>query len=382
MKSTGHQYAFIPIVLVSVIFMIFYIYNNSSNKEESKYQNGYFKPGTFQTTKLSNGHNKNDFITMQRYDIIVEKNTAGLNPLYVTIAIVVIFAWLLSISRVYRNNQKLNLAYANLKSLTNDLDVTLNKLKKTSADLVEAQKKAFISDMVMGLSHDLMNAFDPLLKSSSYIRDLSNSIGMLSKKNKLSKNQFDQYNNETYEIGKSIYSDLEQILEWIIGFRTISTHQIQGEQEYIKLKEYISLCVRMLEFKLKNKRIQYTINCQEDITIKTIPSFISQIFINIINNAIEHGFDGYDIPDKRIEIDIEHDDENLTIKCLNNGRPINQNDITRIFDDFFTTKSGIKGMGLSYVKRIIEQGLNGRIICESNEKEGVIFTITFPYRVE
>lgn len=62
------------------------------------------------------------------------------------------------------------------------------------------------------------------------------------------------------------------------------------------------------------------------------------------------------------------------------GHGISNNIVGKIFEPFFTTKLKNKslGLGLSLIKKIIEDGFSGKIKVSSKSGEGTIFTVTFP----
>ena len=62
-----------------------------------------------------------------------------------------------------------------------------------------------------------------------------------------------------------------------------------------------------------------------------------------------------------------------------NGKGVHNDDITKVFEPFFTTnrENGGSGLGLNIIYTLITSKLNGSISCTSTENEGVEFIITF-----
>ncbi len=71
--------------------------------------------------------------------------------------------------------------------------------------------------------------------------------------------------------------------------------------------------------------------------------------------------------------------DSITVDITDTGCGIPEKHINRVFDNFFTTKANGVGMGLPFVKHIIEEHY-GNIKVESREECGTIFSITFPLR--
>ena len=252
------------------------------------------------------------------------------------------------------------------------------KLQKTTAELIESEKKSFIADMVVGLAHDLKTPVGNAMLSSDTIRYESMEIEKLINENNLTQTKLFSFNRKAIESGTLIYAEMQRISEWIKGFQTISMDQVKNEAKTINLKEYLETCIKILDFKFRMGNIICTVSGNENITVSTLPGFISQTIINLINNAIEHGFENFNVTEKKININFKHENGNVFIECYNNGKAIPSDILPKIFNEYFSTKSGIKGMGLSSVKRIVEQGMMGAITCHSSENEGVSFIIQFP----
>ncbi|MFA6924715.1 MAG: ATP-binding protein [Bacteroidales bacterium] len=247
------------------------------------------------------------------------------------------------------------------------------ELEENKDELIESKKRAFISDMVMGLAHDLKTPVGNALLLSDTFRNETKFLDRTSS----DKEEYVYYNN-VLKSSNIIFQEMTKIKDWISGFETITNDQILNERKEINLKEYINQSIQILSFKLKMKNINYLIECNSNIKIETSPGFISQIIQNLTNNAIEHGFEGYKIKDKLIQIRIEQNNDDIVIIYQNNGKLISDDNLKRIFDEYFSTKKeGIKGLGLSYVRKVVEEGLHGSISCQSNETDGVKFVISF-----
>jgi len=92
---------------------------------------------------------------------------------------------------------------------------------------------------------------------------------------------------------------------------------------------------------------------------------------NLLQNAIQA------VPQDRepiIRVHIEKHTEFLKIEIQDNGSGISEENITKIFEPKFTTKTGGMGLGLAIVKNSINS-LEGTITYETEENKGTIFTI-------
>ena len=118
-----------------------------------------------------------------------------------------------------------------------------------------------------------------------------------------------------------------------------------------------------------NLEVEYKVST--DIKVYGIQNELSQVFLSIISNAIE-SMKNLEYPN--IKIGIDANSAEVIISILNNGKKIENKNLQRVFDRYFSTKSQGSGIGLFLSKLIIEKTFNGKIKVE-NKNEGVEFTL-------
>jgi signal transduction histidine kinase len=111
----------------------------------------------------------------------------------------------------------------------------------------------------------------------------------------------------------------------------------------------------------------------------SFPGPLGQVLINLINNAVLHGFDGRS--EGTIVVGARADeDDTIVVTVRDNGVGISVANINRIFDPFFTTRlgQGGSGLGLHICFSLVNGLLGGNITAETNASEGAIFTMRLP----
>ena len=110
--------------------------------------------------------------------------------------------------------------------------------------------------------------------------------------------------------------------------------------------------------------------------IQCYPGQLSQVFMNILSNAIQ-AVEGKGT----ISIKTQLSGKEVEIFISDTGKGIPKDKLDNIFDPFFTTKEVGKGtgLGLSISYGIIQEH-NGRIEVKSEFGKGTIFTISIPVR--
>jgi signal transduction histidine kinase len=77
------------------------------------------------------------------------------------------------------------------------------------------------------------------------------------------------------------------------------------------------------------------------------------------------------------EHDAELGEDRVVLQVADTGAGIAAADRERIFDDFYTTKPGGTGLGLSSVRRLVGD-CGGRLGVDSEPGRGSVFTVSFP----
>jgi len=104
---------------------------------------------------------------------------------------------------------------------------------------------------------------------------------------------------------------------------------------------------------------------------------LQQVFLNLIVNAIEAMATVSNRP-RVLSIDSEIDGtHHVLIRLKDSGTGIDSNDIGRVFDAFFTTKSNGMGMGLAICRSIVESH-GGRLWASAAIPHGSIFHVVLP----
>ena len=114
----------------------------------------------------------------------------------------------------------------------------------------------------------------------------------------------------------------------------------------------------------------------EDIVVNADPAQIEDAILNLVINAIEAIEDEGRIT-VRLRREETEDADEAVIEVVDTGRGISEENLTRIFNNFFTTTKGGTGLGLPAVRRIA-RAHGGRVEATSKLGEGSTFRIHLP----
>ena len=118
----------------------------------------------------------------------------------------------------------------------------------------------------------------------------------------------------------------------------------------------------------------------ESATVTGDAPLISGAVLNLVSNAIKYGQPGGDI-----RVRCFRDDEEVIISVHNLGKPLDSEEVARLFDPYFRASNAEKtktgwGLGLAFVKRIAEK--HGGSVRAESQPSGTRFEIRLPARME
>jgi signal transduction histidine kinase len=158
------------------------------------------------------------------------------------------------------------------------------------------------------------------------------------------------------------------------------------------INEVIRQTLTLARNLLKRNQIKVQLDLSSEIpNINLSPQQMYQMFLNLINNAIEgmigqieplSGVPREESPNKEIRISSKIESDQICIRISDTGPGIPEKDLQFIFDPFFTSKKKMGlGVGLSICYGIVEEH-NGSITAENDPESGAVFTIRLPLSVE
>lgn len=289
-----------------------------------------------------------------------------------------------------------------IDSYLKSLELANKKLKEAQEELIRNEKLASIGRFAAGVAHEVGNPLGAILGYTSI----------------LEKEGVDREESKDYlkRIEKEI-ERINRIVRELLDYAKPSKFEIRDIEVNKVLENALSLLTHQRTF----RNIETRLELQPDLPlIKGDDSQLSQVFINILLNAIdampkggnlrikaenvaaENSFgDGIQqlYPPRRREDPVESDysrlrksdlfsslvtrysrgDPLIKIAISDTGMGIERENLERIFDPFFTTKEPDKGtgLGLSVSLRIVES-MGGRINVQSEVGKGSTFEIYFP----
>ncbi|MBE8999330.1 GAF domain-containing protein [Nostoc sp. LEGE 12447] len=284
-----------------------------------------------------------------------------------------------------------------------ELAHTLKELQNTQSQLIQSEKMAGLGQLVAGVAHEINNPISFIYGNITYITEHTENLF------KLLRFYQKQYPKATGEIQKQVAAldldfisdDLPKILtsmkmgaerisQLVLSLRIFSRLDEAGIKP-VDLHEGIDSTLLILQHRLQPQTNSFAIEVVKQYgelpPVVCYPAQMNQVFMNILNNAIDalenSANCGKIIDDPKIWIRTEIIEGNtILIWIADNGCGIPEMMRSRIFEPFFTTKQpgqGI-GLGLSISYQIIVEKHGGNIRCVSEPGNGCEFWIEIPMK--
>ena len=131
--------------------------------------------------------------------------------------------------------------------------------------------------------------------------------------------------------------------------------------------------LRVQEAELSNRKLEVKVEVSDDLPIILGDrNQIKQAFFNLIKNAMEAMQ-----PSGSLRILARCDDDYVYLQFVDNGSGISEEDLSKVFQAYYTTKEEGHGLGMMIVERIMREH-GGHINIESRKEAGTAITLQFP----
>jgi len=257
--------------------------------------------------------------------------------------------------------------YTTQKALNRLIQSDREKAKSDEV-MIHESKMAALGKMAAGVAHEINNPLAVITEEAGWMKDLLKEEDVANSPN------FKEFQESLNKIG--YHADrVKKVTHRLLGF----ARRMEPTVEKVLVNQVLEECVGFLENEALYRNIVIQKELAADLpTTSSDSSQLQQVFLNILNNAIDAiGKNG------TITLNTAYrpEDQQIVIKISDTGPGIPKELMAKVFDPFFTTKEVGKGtgLGLSISYSIIEK-LGGTITVDSETDRGTTFTITLPVK--
>ena len=238
----------------------------------------------------------------------------------------------------------------------------ITKRAELEASLRQSEMMSLLGSLVAGVAHEVRN---PLFGISSILDAFETRFS--------DRTEYLRYTNVLRdEIGRLTVL-MEELLEYGKPFR--------GDLYLVSLEEMIARSVRACLPAAEVAQVKLNSAVEDSLPkIRIDRRRLSKVFVNLIENAIQHSPSGTTVAVEACKI---LDGGNEWVQCAirDSGAGILDEDMPKIFEPFFSKRRGGTGLGLAIAQRIMQEH-GGKLIAGNNPDGGACMIARFPIPAE
>ncbi len=266
-----------------------------------------------------------------------------------------------------------------LTQAKDEAEKALAQLTQAQESLLRAEKLASLGQLVAGIAHEINTPVGNALAASSQTRDETARLMALIADGTLRRSDLEKYLSTVRELSDILMRNCQRAGQLIRDFKQVAADQTSGQRRRFDLASQLQEVLHTLRHRFDRAKITLETELPADILMDSVPGILSQIIINLAENALTHAFSPgtrgcLTVSAQRIEADW------VEIIVADDGKGIVPDVLPKIFDPFFTTNRGARntGLGLHIVHNLVTGPLGGTIKVTSSIGAGTRFVVRLP----
>lgn len=262
------------------------------------------------------------------------------------------------------------------------LHATLEELRTTQSELVQADKLASLGGLVAGVAHEVNTPVGIGVTATSYLKERTETLRDLFLTGKMKKSDLESFLDIALQSADILSTNLFRASDLIRSFKQVAIDQSSEEVRQFSVGNYLNEVVISLQPNLKRTKHEIIIDGDPAIKLTTFPGSLSQIATNLVMNSLIHGYDEGEAG--TIKFTFKETPQGVEFIYTDDGKGVAPEHLDKIFDPFFTTKRGAggSGLGMHILFNLVTQKLGGTVRCQSKLGNGIKVTIVIPDRTE
>jgi len=237
-------------------------------------------------------------------------------------------------------------------------DITEDKV--SMEEMIESERTSSIVRLAAGVAHELGNPLNSLTIHLQLIERKLKKLGLGDDGKKLS---------ESLEVCQGEVKRLDGIITHFLE----AVRPQKPELNELDLVGLVDEVLRVQEAELRDRNLDVNVEVDSELpAILGDRGQIKQVFFNLIKNAMEAMEAG-----GQLRVVTRKDDDFVYVQFMDTGSGISDEDLSKVFQAYYTTKKEGHGLGMMIVQRIMREH-GGHINLESRQDLGTVITLQFP----
>jgi len=237
----------------------------------------------------------------------------------------------------------------------------ITKDRRSTQQTIESERLSALTLLAAGVAHEIGNPLNSLHIHLQLMERKVKKLKAAADKREL---------QDSIDIARAEINRLDSIVTQFLRAVRPSKPNLQPEN----VNEIVREAVRFFRPEITDRDIVVETELRSDLPrLELDRDQIKQAFYNAIKNSFE-AMKRRDI----LRIRTDRDETHVKISFSDTGGGISAENLSRVFEPYFTTKSGGSGLGLLIVRRIVREH-GGELAIESSEGKGLTLTIRLPF---
>ncbi|MGZ3593810.1 MAG: two-component system sensor histidine kinase NtrB, partial [Syntrophales bacterium] len=231
----------------------------------------------------------------------------------------------------------------------------ITEVRHLKKEMERSQRLASVGSLAAGIAHEIRNPLSSIKGFATFFKD------------RYRNNPEDQ---KTAEIMVQEVERLNRVIGQLLEF----AKPMEMKKHWTSIEEVIGNTLKMIEGQAQTRNVAVRTDLPRhfgDIFIDR--DKITQVLLNLYLNALESMDKGGTLT---VAV-LPHEGRMVRIDVSDTGKGIDEKDLARIFDPYFTTRSSGTGLGLAIVHKIMESH-DGELRVTSEPEKGTTVSIFLP----
>jgi len=232
----------------------------------------------------------------------------------------------------------------------------LTEVRTLRREVARSQRLASVGRLAAGVAHEIRNPLSSIKGFATYFKE------------RYPDRPEDQ---QTADIMIQEVDRLNRVVGQLLEF----AKPVPVKPKPVSLQALLNDSIKLIRDRAAEKNISIqTKNNTRMAEVRIDPDRINQVLLNLYLNAIDSMESGGEL---KVEISSDGQRRNVVIQVSDTGRGISRENLSKIFEPYFTTKSTGTGLGLAIAHNIVE-AMAGKITVVSDREVGTTFTVALP----
>jgi len=267
--------------------------------------------------------------------------------------------------------------YENRRALIDSFD----QLRAAQHRLLQTEKLAALNPMVVAVAHELNTPIGNCqLMTSTLHEETTALLARWRSGQNLRRSELEAYLQANVEGSTLLARSLDSAAHIVARFKEIAVREQSWTRGSFELHRAVELAIGTMRGRGDVPGLAVEWDVPPGLLLDSYADALSQVFDELLANAVQHGFEGRDSGLIRIEAEPEPGGRSVRLRFIDNGSGMSPETVAKAFDPFYTTRfgQGRSGLGLSICHNLVVGLLGGEIGVRSTPGTGSHFSISLP----